>query len=121
MNEPAAPIDGAAIPAVHGDPTPTPDTGVPVPSSPPAVATGPASRTPERDAAAGPPGVPPARPGDQAAPAPGLRGQAYRDEAKRILAEQGKAQRGDPGRRARYAQRATPAYRPGGNRRGGRG
>lgn len=152
MNDPD-PVDGAAIPAVHGDASFPP--GVPVPSSPP-EATGPASRAPERDAAASPRSVPPARSGDQAAassgrclaanwclmsetcdrlpdcesagsavtpvvPAvkPGLSGQAFLAEVKRVQAEQGRQRRGDAGRRARYAQRATPAYRAGGNRRGG--
>jgi len=51
---------------------------------------------------------------------PGLSGPAFLAEVRRVQAEQGRQRRGDPGRRARAAQRATPAYKPGGNRRGGR-
>jgi hypothetical protein len=114
MNDPD-PVDGTGSLPVHGDASFPP--GVPVPSSPP-EATGLASRTPERDAAAGPRSVPPARSGDQAAP--GLRGAEFLAEVKRVQAEQGRQRRGDPGRRRTAAQRAAPAYRPGGNRRGGR-
>lgn len=116
-----APIDGTAIPAVHGDPTPTPDTGVPVPSFPP-EAPGPASRASERDAAPGPrSGVPSTRrPGDQAAPQQGLSGQAARDAIKAALAERGRRQRAARGRYTRIADRqAGVSYRAGGNRRGG--
>ena len=120
MNGPD-PVDGTASLAVHGDPGPTPDTGVPVHPSPP-EAPGPASRAPERDEAPGPRSVSPARSGDQAAePAAGLSGQAARDAIKAALAEQGRRQRAQRGRYTRVADRAAgAAYKPGGNRRGGR-
>lgn len=118
MNDPDT-TDGTAIPAVHGDATPTPDTGVPVPSSPP-DAPGPASPAPERDAAEGPRSGAPARSGDQAARGRGLRGKAARDAIKKALAEQGRRQRAARGRYTRIADRAPGvSYRPGGNRRGG--
>jgi len=122
MNGQEHPEDGTVIPAVHGDPTPTPDTtGVPVLSYPLADARGPASRAPERDAAASP--LDPAAdagPGGRAAPR-GYRGKAFTDAVKGAMAEQARRDRATRGRYTRIADRAAgAAYKPGGNRKGGR-
>jgi len=133
MNDPD-PLDGTAIPAVHGDAIPTRASGVPVHPSPP-EATGQASRAPERDTADGPRSVPPARSGDQAA-TDAHPGQAHVWNQRNICtlcghdplaavraaqAEQGRRQRAQRGRYTRIADRAAGAtYKPGSNRRGGR-
>jgi len=127
MNEP---IDGTGSLPVHGDPTPTPDTGVPVHPSP-QEAPGLASPASERDEAAGPRSGTPS--GARPAAVSGcshvwnqrnictLCGHDPLAAVRAAQAEQGRRQRAQRGRYTRIADRAAGAtYKPGSNRRGGR-